>query len=228
MKTEIKEFEPLIDTKYKQFHSRLVSNISPDRILGIKIPLVRKVAAQKVKNNTFKQVLKNPNKYFIEELELFGMIVDKLGLSFEETVSYVEKMLPYVDTWAVCDTMQFNVFKKQPIMLLPCVEKWLKSGEVYTQRFGLVCLLKYYSNQYFNKQILKYSFLPQSTDYYVQMAQAWFYSVVACFHYDEIYDLLKSKKLSANVQNFTIKKCCESFRLTPFKKEQLKQLKKSS
>lgn len=222
----LKDFVPYIDLKYKTFHSRLVNNINPERILGVRIPIVRQIATQKVKDGSYVDILKSPNKHYIEELELYGMIVNKLGLSFDDTLNYVNKMLPYVDNWAVCDTMQFDVFKKYTKQLLPYVLKWLKDKEIYTQRFGIVCLIKYFSNEHFNEQILNYSLLPQSDNYYIEMARAWFYSVVVCYHYDSIINLLKSDKLSTNVQNFTIKKCCESLRLNPKQKAFLRTFKR--
>lgn len=221
----IDEFLPCIDKKYQAFHSRLVNNIDPNRILGVRIPVVRKIAKQMVKNNTYNKILLSPNKYYIEELELYGMIVNNLRLSYEQTINYVQKMLPYIDNWAVCDTMQFDVFKKHPNNLLPQIKGWLKDKHIYTQRFGIVCLIKYFAGDMFNEEILNLSMLPKSNDYYIQMAKAWFYSVVAVKHFDIVKNLLQSQKLSTNVHNFTIKKCCESLRLTKQQKTILQELK---
>lgn len=39
------------DLEYKAFHSKLVPNIQPDKIIGVRVPVLRKIARQAAKDN---------------------------------------------------------------------------------------------------------------------------------------------------------------------------------
>ena len=76
-------------------------------------------------------------------------------------VSAVDNFLPFVDNWATCDQMSPKTFSKNAVDLLPYIEKWIRSKHTYTVRFGVLCLMRYFLDDNFNKKyvdmVVKYS-----------------------------------------------------------------------
>ena len=65
----------------------------------------------------------------------------------------------------------------------------------------------------------------RAEDYYIRMAQAWFFCTALCKQYETALPYLTQRRLDTWVHNKTIQKCVESFRLTEETKETLKTLK---
>ena len=61
----------------------------------------------------------------------------------------LERLLPYVDNWATCDSLSPKVFKKHRPELLERVPAWLASGETYTVRFGVGMLMAHFLDEDF-------------------------------------------------------------------------------
>ena len=146
------------DEKYKDFQSKLVPNIDKETIIGVRTPQIREIAkkvfgTQEV--DTFIQVL--PHQYYEENLIHF-FIISKIK-NFDECVKEVEKFLPYIDCWPVCDQASPLVFKKNHDKLLPLIKKWIKSNHVYTARFGIRMLMNEFLNDDFKRRIFRTSFI---------------------------------------------------------------------
>ena len=65
---------------------------------------------------------------------------------YEEALSEIDKLLPYVDNWATCDLLSFKkAFKGNLNKLENEVKRWISSGDTYTVRFGIGVLLEFLS-----------------------------------------------------------------------------------
>lgn len=214
------------DEKYKQFNAKIIPQILPQRIIGVRVPILKKLASKIVKENNYKEFLSNPQKYYLEEFILYGFIVDKLNLDFLQTINLVENILPYIDNWAACDLLSFRAFKNNINLLMPHIQKWLKSDMPYTQRFGLVVLIKYFTKQNFTPKVFKLALLPKSKQPCVVMAQGWLYSYLLMYHYNQTLPLFLNNSLPSDVHNMAIKKAVESRVVDNTTKAYLKTLKK--
>lgn len=212
--------------QYKHFTEKVIPNINPDRVLGVRFANLKRVAKDMVKQNNFQSFLNSPKKYYIEEFILYGMIVDRLNLPLDQTLKYVNDILPYVDNWDVCDNLSFSVFAKNPEALLPFIKEWLNSSLPYTQRYGIVQLTKYFTDERFSAQILELAQLPQSTEFYVQMALGWFYSFALAKHYQQTLPLFEQQVLPFNVHNIAIEKCKEGRLMDAKTKKHISTLKR--
>ena len=106
-----KELFSLQDKEYMKFLSKLTPNVSEDTIIGVRIPEIRKLAKKLVKNNEYEDFLKKlPHKYYDENL-LHGAIISE-SKNFENCIESLDSFLPFVDNWAVCDTISPKIFKK--------------------------------------------------------------------------------------------------------------------
>lgn len=61
-----------------------------------------------------------PHPYYDEDL-LHAILLGGIK-EFDRCAAHVEAFLPYIDNWAVCDTLRPAVFKKNTERLLPKVQ----------------------------------------------------------------------------------------------------------
>ena len=100
------------DDKYKEFQAKLVPNISPDTIIGIRTPDMRKIAKELFNSNEYESFLNDlPHKYYEENLIHFFVV--SMIKDFDTCIKEVEKFLPYVDCWPVSDQASPKCFKKE-------------------------------------------------------------------------------------------------------------------
>ena len=66
---------------------------------------------------------------------------------------------------------------------------------------------------------------PSIDEYYIEMAQAWYFAEAFVKQYDHALPYLQKKCLSPFVHNKTISKACDSFRIGQDKKAFLKTLR---
>lgn len=223
MKITDRLFE-LKDDKYADFSSKLTPNIDRISIIGVRVPDVRKLAKEYIKDEESKVFLNTlPHKYFDENM-LHGLLISEIK-DYEECIIKIEKFLPFVDNWAVCDIMSPKIFAKNTDKLIDKIKEWLKSNKVYTCRFGIGMLLKYYLDDNFKSEYLKLVSNIKSEEYYINMMIAWFFATSLCKQWDDTIKYLEENKLDKWVHNKTIQKAIESYRITNEQKEYLKSLK---
>ncbi|MBR2328603.1 MAG: DNA alkylation repair protein, partial [Clostridia bacterium] len=127
------------DEKYRDFHKKLVPTVDEARIIGVRIPALRKYAKELSAEAGIKYLDLLPHHY-IEENNLHAFIISGMK-DFDEAMRRTEEFLPYIDNWATCDSFMPKVFKKHPDAVYEKVKQWLKSEHTYTVRYGLVTLL---------------------------------------------------------------------------------------
>ena len=215
----------LKDDKNALFVAKLISNIDPKTILWTKIPVLRNLAKE-FKNSPEKEKFLKiiPHKFFEENL--LHVIFLESEKDFDKAVLELEKFLPFIDNWSVCDTSSPKIFKKYPNETLQKIKIWIKSEKVYTIRYAIWLLLSNFLDENFSADLLELVAEVKNDDYYVQMMQAWFFATALAKQYDATISLLESKKLEPFVQNKTIQKSRESQRISSETKKYLLNLKK--
>lgn len=216
------------DAGYADFHSRLVPTIERERILGVRTPVMRSLAKELLKDEAFCEniladFLNELPHYYYDEMILHGEIISR-EKDFEKAVVLVEKFLPYVDNWAVCDLLAPKVFAKHKNELFPIIEMWLQSDRVYTVRFGIDMLIKYFTDADFKPCHLDMVRDACGDDYYVKMAKAWYFSYILIKHYEVALDYLKNTDMDEWTRKKSIQKARESYRLTDAQKSELKSV----
>ena len=218
------ELFQLQDIQYRDFQAKLVPNIPKETIIGVRTPDMRKLAKDlfaSSETSAFLQTL--PHKYYEENLVHFFMIA--MIKDFDECVNAVEKFLPYVDCWPVCDQASPKVFKKNHAKLLPYIKEWIASDHVYTARFGLRMLMNEFLDKDFNPEYLELAADKKGEDYYLKMMVAWYFATALAKQYESALPFLEEKRLEPWTHNKAIQKAIESFRVSPEHKEYLRTLK---
>ncbi len=212
------------DNEYKQFQSKLVPNISPDTILGVRTPDLRTIAKEVSASGDRDAFLTDlPHRYYEENLIHFFVLA--LVKDFDECVQGVEAFLPYVDCWPVSDQATPKAFAKNHRKLLPYIRKWIVSEHVYTARFGIRMLMNEFLGNDFREEYLELAASKKGDDYYLKMMIAWYFATALAKKYDETIPYFENRKLDAWVHRKAIQKAVESYRVTDEHKEHLKSLR---
>lgn len=211
------------DSVYKDFNSSLIPSVDKSSFVGVRTPQLREMAKDMIANGCWRDFISNLPHNLFEENQLHAFILSELA-DFDFVVRAVDKFLPYVDNWATCDQMSPKVFAKNTEKLFPFVQKWIKSKKVYTVRFAVLVLMKYFMDKNFDTKYVDMVVQIKSNEYYVNMMQAWYFATAAAKHFDMVFPYFE--KLGYWTCMKAIQKATESYRVTGMHKLQLKRLKK--
>jgi hypothetical protein len=119
-----------------------------------------------------------------------------------------------------------KIFAANKEQLLPVITTWLSSSHTYTVRFGIVMMMKHFLDDAFSPQHLQKVAAISSNEYYIEMAQAWYFAEALAKQYEHTLPYLTENRLTPFVHNKSISKACDSFRISKDKKDFLKTLRK--
>lgn len=214
----------LQDKGYRDFQSKLIPTIPVETIIGVRIPAIRKLAKEYGKDPESVEFLKQlPHTYYDENI-LHALLVAEIK-DYEVCEKEVERFLPYVDNWAVCDIFSPKVFRKNKDKLIDKIREWTASDHPYTCRFGMEILMTHFLDEDFRVEYLEIPTAVHSGEYYVNMMIAWFYATALAKQWDAAVGYIEKKCLIPWTHNKTIQKARESYRITREQKEYLKTLK---
>lgn len=214
----------LQDGEFAAFQARLLPNIAPERIIGVRTPELRKLAKQLRGSSAGEAFLKALPHEFFEENNLHAFLLCEIK-DFERCVQAVEEFLPYVDNWATCDQLRPKAFARNKQALLPHIRSWLDPDREYTRRFGIGMLMSHFLDEDFREEYLRWVSDIHSEEYYVNMMIAWYFATALAKQYEAALPFIENRRLDPWVHNKTIQKALESFRVSDERKIYLKTLK---
>lgn len=209
------------DGQYAQFQRKLIPGIAPKTIIGVRTPILRKLAKQIAKEDYCKTFLEECPHELFEENQLHGFMISDMK-NFELCIRELEKFLPYINNWATCDQTSPKIFKKHKDELLPYIRKWLGSEHTYTVRFAIGMLMQYYLEDDFKPEYLAMVAGIKSEEYYINMEIAWYMATALTKQWDAAILYIETKKMDKWVHNKTIQKAIESYRITDEQKKHLR------
>ena len=213
------------DLEYRDFNSKLIPNISKDKIIGVRTPILRRMAKE-IKDNDYIEEFLNelPHKYQEENI-LHGIIVSIKYKDIDTLLDKLDKFLVYVDNWAITDIISPKLFKKYPDKVYKYIKRWINSDHEYVIRFGVVSLLQFYLDDNFKLEVLELVKNIKSDYFYEKMAIAWFYSFALIKQYEYTIVYFEDKKLDKWIHNKSLQKAIESYRINDNVKDYLRSLK---
>lgn len=215
----------LQDLKYRDFNSKLIPTVEPDRVIGVRTPDIRALAKEFNGTDEAEKFLKQLPHFYYEENNLHAFLLEKVK-EYSQLIKRLDAFLPYVDNWATCDSMKPPVFKKNKDKLIVDIKRWLKSGDTYTVRYALNMLMTHFlDGADFKEEYLELAAGVKSDEYYINMMIAWYFATALAKQYDAALPYIQNRRLSVWVHNQTIKKSVESRRITDSQKSYLKKLK---
>jgi len=214
----------LQDVEYRAFQAKLMPTVDPEKIIGARMPELRKFAREVKGTEEATRFLQQlPHEYY-DENNLHGLLVSFIK-DPELCIAELDRFLPYVDNWATCDMTSPAVFRKHPAGLLPKVREWMASGHTYTVRFGIKTLMNDYLDDAFSPEYPEWVAAVESEEYYVRMMIAWYFATALAKQPEAVLPYLENRRLEPWTHNKTIQKARESYRISPEMKTYLSRLK---
>ena len=173
---EVREFfEQNKEVEYQAFSAKLIPNIEPDSIAGVRIPAIRTLAKNLSKRTDINLFLKDlPHKYH-EENVLHIILINSIK-DFDQAIEAIDSFLPYITNWAVSDTLAPKCFSKNISKIKTHANRWIESGKDYHIRVGVLLYMKFCLKEEFDKSDLTVIASITSNEYYVNMMRAWYFA----------------------------------------------------
>ena len=228
-KTIINKLFELADEDYRKFQSKLCPGT--DNIIGVRVPKIRKLAQEIVKENPRKfldETIDKENIYY-EENMLQGLVI-ALSKDIEicDIMNYLDKFVPKIDNWAVCDIVCSSMKKtsKHKKEMWNYLEKFILSKREFELRFAIVMYIDYYLIDEYIDEVLKRIDKIDSNQYYVNMATAWLISVAYVKYPRKTIEFLNNSNISDKTYNMALQKIIESNKVNKEEKERFRNMKK--
>ena len=221
----------LADPEFRSFHMKLIPTVKPERVLGVRTPVVRALAKEIMSEpDDCRAFLDDLPHGFYDEDQLHAVIISGMR-DVCQAMTELEKFLPYVDNWATCDILSPSCFKKDPKTLrdfcydtlVPYRSSDVAPDMVYTVRFAVNMLMKFFLGDRLER------WMPDTVaslvctednerfpraDYYLDMGAAWYFATALAYNYDDILPYLSERgRLRDTVRRMAVRKSVESYRI---------------
>ena len=221
----IKYLMILQDIKYKEFHSSLVIN-SKYKMIGVRVPIMRDIA-KKISKGDIKSFLNFVGDKYYEEVMLEGLVISHIK-DEKEFYNYFKTFINKIDNWAICDSFcsSIKIIEKYE-------EKYFKEAinlslrkEEFISRVGLIMILNHFIKEDNLDIIFDLLNKIKNDKFYVNMAEAWLVCELYTKFPKNTKKFLEDNNLNKFTQNKAISKIHDSYRVSKYEKESLKDLRK--
>ncbi|WP_317853870.1 DNA alkylation repair protein [Chakrabartyella piscis] len=218
------QLQSMAEEDYRIFSAKLIPNI--DNVLGVRIPLLMKLAKELAKEQPL-LYLESTDELYFEERMLKGLIICNLRGDLDFIFGEIEKFVPKIDNWSVCDSFctHLKITKKYKPEVWQFLQQYRKSKAPYDLRFLLVMILGYYIEEAYLPEIFQIFDETNHEEYYVKMAVAWAISMCMVKFPEETFAYLEHHKLDAFTYRKALQKSLESTRVTKENKEKIRVLR---
>ncbi len=216
---------PYIDEKYRSFALKLLP--PGTNMLGVRLPILRKIARKVVRTDWFLFINKlSQNTY--EERLLFGIVIAYAPIQVSEKIPLIRQYLVRMNNWSLCDSfcVSFKLNEADKKLLLPFLEECLQNADEYIVRFGIIMLLTFYIETNL-QQCLELFQCVTHRGYYVSMGIAWAVSICYIRFREQIKQFLSDNQLDNQTHNRAIRKIRESTCLDKTEKDFVLQYKRN-
>lgn len=218
----------LEDKDYKSFNEKLCPD-TKRKMLGIKIPELRKFAKDILKKTNWKDALKEIDNEYFEEIIVQGLIIAYAKCEIEEKMPYIKEFVPKIDSWAISDTFvpTLKIKERDLDKFFKFIKPYFKSKEEFEVRFAVISLLDYYIIEEYVDRVIEILDRIDNDGYYVKMGVAWCLAEVGIKFNDKAIKYLQGENnLDKFTFNKTLQKMIESYRIDSKQKELLRSMKR--
>ena len=216
----------IAEEEYRKFNEKIVPCSHP--ILGIRMPVLRKLAKEIVKGNWI-SYLKASKDDSHEEIMLQGMVIASASprIPFSEVLRYITYYVPKLSNWALVDTFcgDMKIVEEYQEEAYFFIVHYLKSAEEYSVRFAIIMLMHYYLDPQHIKAVFGLFDSADHEGYYVKMALAWAISLAFVKMREETLQYLQHNHLDNWTYQKALQKILESNRVDKETKEMIRQMK---
>lgn len=212
----------LSENDYREFSMKLIPDTP--HIYGIRIPLLRKIAKDISKGNYMDFLTLRKGDYH-EEIIIDGLVAASVKCSYEETLAYMKKFADKIYNWCICDTVTFKYMEKYTDKLINDMDYFIYNDNPWVVRYGFGCLMRFFLTDEYIDRVFSYVSSVKSNMYYVQMMQAWLLATAAAKLRDKTFAFISEKQILPEVTKMTVRKICDSYRISAEDKLFVKSLK---
>jgi 3-methyladenine DNA glycosylase AlkD len=218
------ELYAMRDSKNAAFLAKLTPDAAPERILGIKSPILRKFASSLRKEGKDQIFLKELPHRWLDEDQIHAYLIS--AMKDMSCMEELERFLPYASSWPVTDAIRPAVIKKHPKEAEEYLRRWLGSDLPYTVRTAVGLYMTYYLEDAFDRMQMERIAALNTDHYYVHMAVAWYMATALAKQPEAAMIVLKENRLSEETHNRSIQKAIESYRIDDDTKALLRTMKR--
>lgn len=215
----------LADEGYRRFQIPLMPTVDPQRVIGVRTPILRKLAKELAGTAEGEVFLRELPHTYYEENNLHAFLLEQIR-DYDTCIAAIDAFLPYVDNWSTCDGWSPKVLKRHPEELLGKIRQWMASDRPYTVRFGIGMLQRHFLDDRFCSDYLDWVAAVDREEYYVRMMVAWYFATALAKQYDAALPYIRDGRLPRWTHNKAIQKAVESYRVTEEHKAVLKQYRR--
>jgi 3-methyladenine DNA glycosylase AlkD len=222
-----KELLDLSEVKIAEMNAQ-VNPHTKYKMLGIRIPILRKKAKELVKEYELKELLDNIEEEYYDEVLLKGLIIGYSKIDVEDKLKAIKYYLPKIDSWGLTDSfiptlkIKENELKKYWEFILP----YTKSKKEFDVRFSIIMMLDYYLIDNYIDKVIEMLDDIKHDGYYVKMAIAWTLCEIGIKYNDKFMKYINSCNLDKFTYNKTLQKLIESYRISDKQKELFRKMKR--
>ncbi|SFS51333.1 3-methyladenine DNA glycosylase AlkD [Succinivibrio dextrinosolvens] len=216
------------EDSYREFSEKLSPNV---KMLGVRIPQVRKLALSYLKEFPQEELLQSPlpkEPYFEEKL-CRAIFIARAKIDENQRITYVNEFLNYLDGWAICDGFcsELKKAKEHQEQYFSFIRKCFKNkSSPYTVRYACVMALMYFCSPLYEDEIISYLDQINTEEYYVHMGVAWLIATLYTKNGPHILDKIKAITLDNLTYNKALQKITESNYICKEKKDEIRKLKR--
>lgn len=196
--------------------------------MGIRVPKLRKLAKEIVKEEKWEQFIKESQDKYFEEVLLQGLSIAYSKKSLQEKYIYMKEFIPKMDSWAMTDTFAptLKVKDKDLENYWNFIIPFTKSDKEFEVRFAIISMLDYYIREAYVNEVIKILDNIKHEGYYVKMAIAWTLAEIGIKFNNILMTYLESdNNLDKFTFNKTLQKMIESYRISDNEKSVLRKMK---
>ena len=213
-----------VDEKYREFQNSLCPNVND--ILGVRIPKLREIAKIIAKDNPIEFLEKYVCEFY-EEKMIYGLVIGYMKADLETRIKYLNKFVPMIDNWAVCDCAcsTYKFTQKNMEEMFEYIKKYVFSNKEFEVRFACIMLMDYFLIDEYIDEVFQIFNNIKLDKYYVEMAIAWAISEAFIKNEKKTREFLANNTLSVNTFNKALQKIIESNRVDDKTKDEMRKMK---
>lgn len=210
------------DEGYREFSSKLTPGC--ETIIGVRMPTLRKISKEIIKGD-WRSFLSEPGPYCHEEKILMGLVIANAKMDMDERLAHLERYVPLIDNWAVCDSLSIKCEGNDMEMLWNFALPYFDRPGEYEKRFAVVTMMKFIDDDHIERILYELNRVKHD-GYYLKMGVAWALSFCYIRFPERTLEMLRTCDLDDFTYNKTLQKIIESLRVDEGTKEMIKGLRR--
>lgn len=185
--------------------------------------------ARDIVNGDWRSFLETEPVYH-EEGVLRGIVIATAPVDIMERERLLDAFVPTIRDWATCDTTcsSLRLRDGEGDEAWRYLSSLMASGDEFAMRFSVVSRMTLFKDAERSAMLLEDLATHDNPGYYYRMGAAWAVSAIYVSHPDLATGLLESGRLEPWTHNMSIRKICESRRVTDSDRGRVRALRRSA